>query len=105
VACPYAEKKGAAVYCRAAGRKVNPLAFPCFTDRYEKCRYYKQARASEAPRREEEARPKRRLKGITKDLRQPRDCTECIYYGVRTGTCLLLKIPIPDPKNPPCAED
>jgi len=84
---------------------VNPLAFPCLTDKYEKCRIYRQAREVQAQVREEEAAPRRKLKGITKDMRQPRDCTECIFYGVRTGTCLLLKIPIPDPRDPPCAEE
>jgi len=109
VPCPYAERRGAAVYCRAAGRKVNPLAFPCLTDRYERCRYYKPpgeagARGREA---EEAARPRERGEpetlGLTLDGRRPRSCRECIYYGSRTGVCLLLGVTVEDPERPPCA--
>ncbi len=126
--CPYAERKGPAVYCRLIGRKVNPLAFPCLTDKYEKCRYYrrhaaeakreeKPSAAQAAPRREAIQAPPRpvaapspapggrrgEVKGLTLDGRKPRTCLECIYYGTKTRTCLLLGIPVDNPEDPPCA--
>lgn len=39
--CPYAERKGALVYCRLAKKKVNPLAYPCLGNKYKKCKIYK----------------------------------------------------------------
>ena len=41
MACPYAEKRGGAVYCKLIGRKVNPLAYPCLSNKYEKCKIYR----------------------------------------------------------------
>ena len=62
--CPYAERKGPAVYCRLIGKKVNPLAFPCLTDKYEKCRYYRR-HAAEAKREEKPAAPATMMAGVT----------------------------------------
>jgi len=109
VVCPYAERRGPAVYCKAAGRKVNPLAFPCLTDKYQKCRFYRAPQATpqtpQPPRQEARpARPRRGVKGSTIDGRVPVDCTECVYYGSRTGTCILLGVTVRDPRDPPCAE-
>jgi len=106
VPCPYAERRGAAVYCRAAQRKVNPLAFPCLSDRYERCRYYKpprEAGESQAAEAAGRAAPERETMGLTLDGRRPRSCRECIYYGARTGVCLLLGATVEDPEEPPCA--
>ncbi|MEB2836305.1 MAG: hypothetical protein GSR80_001120 [Desulfurococcales archaeon] len=55
--CPYAERRGAIVYCKAAGKPVNPLAFPCLTNRYQRCRYYREAEARKARAAEEAAPP------------------------------------------------
>ena len=129
--CPYAERRGVSIYCKAAGRKVNPLAFPCLTNRYKRCRYYREpepekpqeqkepAKAETRPARKQpqvtiptleypsvtpRASPRGEVKGITIDGRKPRDCTECIYYGARTRTCLLLGVTVQDPRDPPCAK-
>jgi hypothetical protein len=51
VKCPYGEQRGFAVYCRAAGKLVNPLVMPCRSPNYAKCRFY--AQAEERKRREE----------------------------------------------------
>ena len=142
MACPYAEKKGPIVICKVIGKKVNPLAFPCLTNKYQKCKYYKEAQAKkekpvEKPTaktvirevkpeplktevrvtrekagttpppttsREGSVEVKGEVKGITLDGRKPRNCLECIYYGSKTKTCLLLGITIEDPYDPPCAK-
>ena len=57
--CPYAERRGAIVYCKAAGKPVNPLAFPCLTNRYQRCRYYREAQARKAKAPEEATPPPR----------------------------------------------
>lgn len=53
--CPFAKRAGPLVICNAVNRKVNPLVFPCFSDRYQTCRNYPR----EAKERAEavEARP------------------------------------------------
>ena len=144
--CPYAEKKGPIVICKVLGKKVNPLAHPCLTNRYTKCKYYKKAIEKEKkleeavpttepykekimkeitlPARQEkspkiEASPyssltistskpisteKRETKGMTLDGRKPTNCLECIYYGSKTKTCILLGVQIKDPYDPPCAK-
>ncbi len=40
MACPFAKRTGPLVFCTAAERKVNPLVFPCFSERYKACRFY-----------------------------------------------------------------
>ena len=57
IMCPYGEPRGAAVYCRVAGRVVNTFVFPCRSPRYTTCRFYREAEerkereeAGEAPR-------------------------------------------------------
>ncbi len=139
--CPYAEKKGPIVICKVTGKKVNPLAFPCLTNRYTRCKYYREAESKKAkpevkPRapieqpsiappasvpsiKREETRASRTIepvketvhvkgrgevKGLTLDGRKPRNCLECIYYGSKTKTCLLLGVTIKDPYDPPCAK-
>jgi len=133
--CPYAEKKGPVVYCKLIGKKVNPLAFPCLTNRYERCKYYRQrAQAAKPPASESttppqpsqqaapqpppppatvragapQARPagqaRGETKGLTLDGRRPSNCLECIYYGAKTKTCLLLGVTVEDPYDPPCAK-
>lgn len=139
--CPYAERKGPIVICGVTGKKVNPLAYPCLTDKYEKCKYYRQAQEAKKPEKamvEREAKPAappkpqlapappareasgpqgpglgrikarkralaRETKGLTLDGRKPTNCLECIYYGSKTQTCLLLGVEIKDPYDPPCA--
>lgn len=44
IRCPYGERRGAAVYCKAAGRMVNPLVMPCRSPNYVRCRFYREAR-------------------------------------------------------------
>ncbi len=39
--CPFAERKGALVYCKLAKKKVNPLAYPCLGNKYVRCKIYK----------------------------------------------------------------
>ncbi|MEB3846835.1 MAG: hypothetical protein GSR74_02530 [Desulfurococcales archaeon] len=133
--CPYAEKKGPIVYCKLTGKKVNPLAFPCLTNKYTRCKYYRKAseekrveekfKAEERPAAPQEARKpvahqppplqptttsphrtpvRRETKGMTIDGRKPSNCLECIYYGEKTRTCLLLGITVKDPYDPPCAK-
>ncbi|MCE4625778.1 MAG: hypothetical protein F7C35_07965 [Desulfurococcales archaeon] len=147
--CPYAERKGALVYCKAAKKKVNPLTYPCLSKtRYVKCKYYREAakkieagvKAKETPptvreqpkpaappaiQSQPQAQPtitppisasapvepsqtvtmkRYRTKGMTLAGRPARTCLECIYYGSRTKTCILLGIEVKDPFNPPCAE-
>ena len=51
VLCPYGEPRGAAVYCKASGRTVNPLVLPCRSPNYPRCRFYVEAEK----RREREA--------------------------------------------------
>jgi hypothetical protein len=128
--CPYAEKRGALVFCRATGKLVNPLAFPCLTDRYETCRFYKEAKAREAKEEKAKAkvppstehpvasrageaeRPSESVaarqqtlatRGLTADGRPARNCLECVFYSEATKTCLLLGVKVEDPNNPPCA--
>lgn len=126
--CPYAERKGPIVICGVTGSKVNPIAFPCLTDRYQRCKYYKRAGEEKAveERREEKppapkpARPEAmpvvkpsprekplakgrgETKGITIDGRRPFTCLECMYYGEKTKTCLLLSVEVTNPYDPPC---
>ena len=147
--CPYAERKGALIYCKAAKKRVNPLTYPCLSKtRYVKCKYYREA----AKRIEEEVKVKEvkppalpaaprpapsisqapskpqptitpplsasapiepsqavtmkryKTKGMRLDGKPARTCLECIYYGSRTKTCILLGVEVKDPFNPPCAE-
>ncbi|MCE4619628.1 MAG: hypothetical protein F7C33_01245 [Desulfurococcales archaeon] len=135
--CPYAEKKGPIVYCKLTGKKVNPLAFPCLTNKYTKCKYYRKAseeKQAEKKVEKEEKQPappetqipaplrpapspqpststkpaeapvRAETKGMTLDGRRPSNCLECIYYGAKTHTCLLLGITVKDPYDPPCAK-
>ncbi len=124
--CPYAERRGAVVYCRAAGKPVNPLAFPCLTNRYTKCKYYRQAqqRAEQAivPERPAEAAPKLApeeapaagpapapqsaapaTRGLTKEGTPARNCLECVFYVKTISYCTLLGVDVKDPNKPPCA--
>ncbi len=55
VRCPYGEARGATVYCRAAGRTVNPLVMPCRSPNYPRCRFYREAEE----RRKAEAKAER----------------------------------------------
>jgi hypothetical protein len=129
--CPYAERRGPLIYCKAAGKVVNPLAFPCRSkDKYVNCIYYRQAQQKKAteqgvqPQKPETTGEKPlqpppqpakstseegeieqpATKGITIDGRPARNCLECIYYGERTKICLLLGVEVKDPYNPPCRE-
>jgi len=129
LACPYAERKGPIVVCQVIGKKVNPISYPCLTDRYQRCKFYKKARAPEVrPASKPEqviekkiepiltvkptpkptvATPRRETistKGLTLYGGKPSNCTECIYYGAKTNTCLLLSIEITNPHDPPCTK-
>ena len=118
--CPYAEKRGAVVFCTLIGKKVNPLTHPCLSKKYTKCRYYQQyaerkvaeesIRAQEvaaSSRSEESAAEKppapRKTRGLKLDGSPAYNCLECIYYGEHTKTCLLLGVEVKDPYNPPCS--
>ncbi|MCE4619202.1 MAG: hypothetical protein F7C37_07180 [Desulfurococcales archaeon] len=111
MACPFAARQGAAVYCKLLKKRVNPLAYPCLSKKYEKCKVYqergKQAQEKESQEQEKQVtaqvqRPKQaRRKGLRLDGSPARHCRECIYYG-KTGVCLLLGVEIKDPNNPPC---
>jgi len=129
--CPYAERRGALVYCRARGGPVNPLAFPCLTERYQNCRFYREAEARKkaekeappteaapreapaapaAPKAREEAggaqpkpAPAPATRGLTADGRPARSCRECIFYSESLSRCLLLGVKVDDPDRPPCA--
>ncbi|MEB3764612.1 MAG: hypothetical protein GSR77_00370 [Desulfurococcales archaeon] len=111
MACPYAERQGAAVYCKLLKKRVNPLAYPCLSKKYEKCKVY-QERGKQAQETERQEQPiqaivqaqrpeQARRTGIRLDGSPARHCRECIYYG-RTGVCLLLGVEIKDPNRPPC---
>ena len=117
VKCPYGEKKGFAVYCRLAGKKVSPLKYPCTSEHYEKCpiyvKYAKEVREvrEEAPRVAEESAPigeragrevQRSAQGGFKKPEEARTCHECIFYSELTNMCLKLRIKVDDPNNPPC---
>jgi hypothetical protein len=54
--CPFAKRVGPLVTCTAANKKVNPLVFPCFSDRYQFCRFYPREAEAEAEPLQEEAR-------------------------------------------------
>ncbi len=112
--CPQAERRDAAVYCRVLGRTVNPLAFPCMTARYERCRYYKPV---EAPAAAEEkaaelaraaraegvaAEPTAEGLGLTAEGARAENCSECVFYGTLSKLCFLLNKPVYDPLEPPC---
>lgn len=56
VLCPYGEPRGAAVYCKALGRTVNPLILPCRSPNYPRCRFYAEAEK----KRREAAQPTER---------------------------------------------
>ena len=123
--CPYAERRGAIVYCRAAGKPVNPLAFPCLTNRYTKCKYYRQAQEQEqarAPKPQSEAAPRPApqeapaaspasapqaatpaTRGLTKEGTPARNCLECVFYVKTISYCTLLGVDVKDPNKPPCA--
>ncbi|MEB3788327.1 MAG: hypothetical protein GSR72_00345 [Desulfurococcales archaeon] len=111
MACPYAERQGAAVYCKVLRKRVNPLAYPCLSKKYEKCKVYQEKekylqetepreQAEQVTVQAQRPRQERRI-GIRLDGSPARHCRECIYYG-RTGVCLLLGVEIKDPNNPPC---
>ncbi len=113
--CPYAQRKGPVVICQVTKKKVNPLAAPCLTNRYIRCKFYVQAVKSEEKRKaneimkaEEKAEvakaKKGEIKGLTKDGKRPKDCTECVYYSPAAKMCLLLKTPVSNPKEPPCTK-
>ena len=122
--CPFAKRAGPLVFCEAVKRKVNPLAFPCFSERYATCRHYPQqpmekpiieerVEEEEKPgpeevRREEaiaEERPvTRRGLGIRIDGKPAENCLECLYYGAHAKVCLKLGVDIKDPYKPPCFE-
>jgi len=112
--CPFAERRGAIVYCRVLRKRVNPLAYPCLSKKYEKCKIYQEQRKFTEERTKElektektvssapiETELRRKRIGIRLDGSPARTCKECIYYG-RTGLCLLLGIEVKDPNNPPC---
>lgn len=117
--CPYAERRGALIYCKASGKTVNPLTFPCLSDRYTACRYYKEARAkageaagkptaAAAPRAaparvEERPQPPRGVMGVRRDGSPPSACSECVFYVKTRSWCLLLGEKVEDPQRPPCA--
>jgi len=111
--CPYAERRGPLVYCRAAGRPVNPLAFPCLTNRYEACRYYREAearaageeaRAPQPPGRGRGPAGARRTRGLTRAGEPASNCRECVFYIKSISYCTLLGVEVSDPDDPPCAE-
>ena len=37
--CPFAEKKGLAIYCKVAKKKVSPLTHYCTSDKWPQCEY------------------------------------------------------------------
>lgn len=48
--CPYAERRGPVIYCKAIGKAVSPLTHPCLSkDRYKKCKYYRAAESKKKP--------------------------------------------------------
>ncbi len=128
--CPYAERKGLAVFCKLANKKVSPLRYPCFSSHWQKCPIYREM----APKQEEESkaaevstegassgvdsRVEKRIstsratatsaptpRSIGKGFKRPEEaktCYECIFYSELTGMCLKLKIRVDDPNNPPC---
>ncbi len=134
--CPYAEKKGPIVFCKAIKKNVSPFSYPCLTkDKWKRCRHYREAekrKALEKPAaqasqpeiptptpaatpvaRSETTEPAQkvqverrevRTKGIRLDGSPARHCLECIYYGSKTRTCLLLGVEVKDPYDPPCAK-
>lgn len=125
--CPYAEKKGMVVFCKAINQKVNPLSYPCLTDRYDKCAHYRKAEEAKAktpaaaappaqPQPPPTAQPPPAQKapplqptllsgstrGLTLQGTRPVRCLECVYYGSKTGICLLLGVEVKNPYDPPC---
>ncbi len=46
--CPYAEKRGAVVFCKAINKIVNPFVMPCLSNRYTRCKYYRAAEERKA---------------------------------------------------------
>jgi len=123
--CPYAEKRGVVVYCKAIGKPVNPLAYPCLTERYRTCRFYLEAEARKAAARREARQPAEaagagatipqrprvveaprqviETRGLTVDGKPARNCLECVFYSDASKLCLLLGVKVEDPNNPPCA--
>ncbi len=118
--CPYAERKGLAVYCKLANKKVSPLRYPCFSSHWQKCPIYREMapkleaekkeerkevkeerRVEEKPREAPAGRPALPSAGFKKP-EEARTCHECIFYSELTGMCLKLKIRVKDPNNPPC---
>ncbi len=113
--CPHAERRDAAIYCRVLGRVVNPLAFPCMTTRYERCRNYKpvevparagEERAAELARAAQAegvvAEPTAEGLGLTAEGARAESCSECVFYGSLSKLCFLLSRPVGDPLEPPC---
>ncbi len=73
--CPYAERRGAVVFCRAVNRVVNPFVMPCLSERYTRCRFFQEAQkkaaaAAPAPPPVEEERAA--LPAIIERLRRER---------------------------------
>ncbi|MCE4627889.1 MAG: hypothetical protein F7C34_01895 [Desulfurococcales archaeon] len=56
--CPYAERRGPVIYCKAIGKAVSPLTHPCLSkNRYTKCKYYRAAEAKKAEKPSAKAQP------------------------------------------------
>ncbi len=113
--CPYAERRGLAVFCKLANKKVSPLRYPCFSSHWDKCPIYREmAPKIEEERKKEEVKaestrppstPSETPRSVGKGFKKPeeaRTCHECIFYSELTGMCLKLKIRVDDPNNPPC---
>ena len=115
--CPYAERRGLAVFCKLANKKVSPLRYPCFSSHWNKCPIYKEM-APKLQHKEEVKEVETKAgegrvtnvtggvpRGIGKGFKKPEEaktCHECIFYSELTGMCLKLKIRVDDPNNPPC---
>ena len=125
--CPYAERRGALVYCKVSGKTVNPIAYPCLGTKYDACPYYRQARqkaeAEEAkPAAKPEAKPAARearpptaraarprrasvgIRGLTRLGGLPDSCLECIFYAKGKAWCLILGSRVENAEEPPCSK-
>ncbi len=114
--CPYAERRGLAVFCKLANKKVSPLRYPCFSTHWDKCPIYREMapKMQQKEEKEVEAKAERTRattaknevpRSIGKGFKKPEEaktCHECIFYSELTGMCLKLKIRVDDPNNPPC---
>jgi len=105
--CPYAERRGSLVFCKILGKPVNPLVYPCLSNKYKSCKHYKEPvkaeekKAPPAPK-PETTPPSLTGVGVTKDGGIPRTCRECVFYSEHLGFCFLLNTKIEDPEKPLC---